>query len=242
MSEENKKVGFIVLYRSIRKNWLWEHPDKLRAWLDILLEANHKPKKVMIKGILFDCQRGQSLNSLKTWSMRWGWSINKVKRFLLVLESDSMIELKTERQTTRVTVCNYGSYQDLGKANETQKESKREPNENQTKTNNNDNNDNNEKNKGKRTASKKPVALPFLSKSFSKTWSEWQSYRKEIKKPLTPTAITKQLNQLKKMGEDNATESIEKSISNGWTGLFEIDKKGINQRTPSQREAWRKAL
>ena len=195
MSEENKKIGFIVLYRSIRKNWLWEHPDKLRAWLDILLEVNHAPKKVMIKGKLFICDRGESLNSLKTWAKRWGWSINKVKRFLLVLESDSMIELKTERQTTSVTVCNYESYQGKRKSNETQKETKREPNENQTETNNNDNKENNEKNKGKRTASRKPVVLPFNSESFSQAWVEWQSYRKEIKKPLTQTAITKHLNQ-----------------------------------------------
>jgi hypothetical protein len=242
MSEENKKIGFIVLYRSIRKNWLWEHPDKLKAWLDILLEVNHAPKKVMIKGKLFICDRGESLNSLKTWAKRWGWSINKVKRFLLVLESDSMIELKTERQTTSVTVCNYESYQGKRNANETQKETKREPNENQTETNNNDNKENNEKNKGKRTASRKPVVLPFNSESFSQAWVEWQSYRKEIKKPLTQTAITKHLNQLEKMGEQNAKASIDKSISNGWTGLFEIEAKQGTNKTPTQREAWRKAL
>ena len=237
MKKENRNEGFIVIYRSIKKHWLWEHPERLKAWLDILLEVNHKPKKVMIKGKLFTCDRGQSLNSLKTWAQRWGWSINKVKRFLLVLETDSMIKLKTERETTRVTVCNYSSYQDKGNANETQTETKRKPDEKQTETNNNDNNDNNDNNKGG-----KPPKLPFQSEKFTQAWSEWIAYRKEIKKPVTATAIQRQLNLLESMGEDNSIASITESICNGWTGLFEPKKKNGTKRTNKQREEWRKAL
>lgn len=57
-------------------------------------------------------------------------------------------------------------------------------------------------------------------------WAEWEQYRKESRKKLTPTTIKRQLALLEKHKEDHVA-IIEKSIQNGWTGLFpEKEKKG----------------
>lgn len=59
---------------------------------------------------------------------------------------------------------------------------------------------------------------------------KWIAYRKEKKKPLTPTSIPLALAELKKMsGEkiDVAQQIVNKSISNGWQGLFALDQKKL---------------
>jgi hypothetical protein len=83
--------------------------------------------------------------------------------------------------------------------------------------------------KGKESKVKKSnnkvAALPFLSDEFSHAWNEWQTYLKQKRK--TPTELTtkKQINQLKKLNEKDAIETINRSIQNGWQGLFPSDGK-----------------
>lgn len=141
--------GWISVHRKIQDHWLWQSKepyDNFKAWLDILLTVNHSEQKVLIKGTLYTVKRGESIMSLDSWASRWKWNKSKVRRFLNLLQSDSMIELKNERKTTRLTVCNYDSYQDGRNANETQMKHGRNANETQMTPNNNDNNDNNENN------------------------------------------------------------------------------------------------
>ena len=61
-------------------------------------------------------------------------------------------------------------------------------------------------------------------------WGEWEQHRKELKKKLTPTTITKQLNFLaSKSTDDERIAVIDQSIRNGWTGLFDL-KGGVNEK------------
>jgi len=55
--------------------------------------------------------------------------------------------------------------------------------------------------------------------TFIKAWEEWVQHRKEIKKKLTPSSIGKQLKLLNK-DPKTAIATIERSIQNGWQGLF----------------------
>lgn len=57
---------------------------------------------------------------------------------------------------------------------------------------------------------------------FLEKWEVWREYRISIKKPLSVHSIRIQLKQLSKCA--NPVETIEKSISNNWQGLFP-DKK-----------------
>ena len=65
-------------------------------------------------------------------------------------------------------------------------------------------------------------------------WDAWVKYRKEIKKKMTITTIKRQLAMLEK-NKDNHVGIIEKSIQNGWTGLFEInERKSASNKIESQ--------
>ena len=83
-------AGWVKVDRSIQEHWLWsEEPfSKAQAWIDLILYANHKEAKIMIKHRLIEIKRGQQARSEITLSKEWGWSRDKVRRFLKLLESD----------------------------------------------------------------------------------------------------------------------------------------------------------
>lgn len=124
--------GWIKIHRKIEDHWLYKNSQYLHWWIDILLCANYEDRKVLIKGKLMQCNRGETLYSFDTWAKRWNVNKSAVRRFLQMLETDEMIVLKSETVTTRLTVCNYESYQDERNAVETQKKRRRNANETQT--------------------------------------------------------------------------------------------------------------
>jgi hypothetical protein len=123
--QENYATGYVRLFRSIRKHWIWDDAEKLKWWLDILLECNHADKKSLIGGVLIECKRGQSINSLQTWGKRWRTDKSAVRRFFKLLEGDGMIRTENVSKTTRLTVCNYGTYNDVRNDDETQTKRRR---------------------------------------------------------------------------------------------------------------------
>jgi hypothetical protein len=65
------------------------------------------------------------------------------------------------------------------------------------------------------------IPAPLQGESFAAAWGEFIKHRSEIKKPLTPLAIRKQLKALEKIGPARAVAAIDHSIANGWTGIYE---------------------
>lgn len=114
--------GWLKLSRKIISHWIWKDPIKLKWWLDILLTVNWEDNKVAIGYKVFECKRGQSLLSLQSWAKRWNVSKSVVNNFFNMLEGDGMITVENETVTTRITVCNYESYQQVQNANETERE------------------------------------------------------------------------------------------------------------------------
>ncbi len=139
--------GWISLHRSIRDHWIWQDPNKLRWWLDILMSVNHEDAKVNVGFQLFECKRGQSIMSLQSWAKRWGVSKDTVRNFFVLLAKDGMINTENLLKTTRLTICNYDTYQ--GGLHDEQTISKRSSYDEQTLThpNNKEEQFNNENNR-----------------------------------------------------------------------------------------------
>lgn len=109
--------GWIKLHRSCLDHWLYTEYRPLtrrEAWETILFTVNYEPSKCLIRGQLYDCGRGQSLLSLQSWAEKFVWSVKQVRTFFSLLEKDEMIKVEGLQYTTRLTVCNYDSYQDKG--------------------------------------------------------------------------------------------------------------------------------
>lgn len=144
--------GWISLHRKIKEHWIWGNSFYLKAWIQLILDVNFEDNKVLIEGELIDCQRGQSVKSLKTWSKDFGknWTIQKVRTFFKLLENDHMIILEGLRKTTRITICKYDSYQLMQHTDNKEITHKQHTNNKEITTKqhqlNKDNNDNNENN------------------------------------------------------------------------------------------------
>ena len=71
------------------------------------------------------------------------------------------------------------------------------------------------------------IPTKLQTDSFITVWREWIDYRKELKKPLKESTAKKQLKFLSQQSEPELI--IEKSIMNGWQGLFPIKEQTTNQ-------------
>lgn len=113
--------GWIKLHRKLKDHWIWKSDNRLKWWIDILMTVNHNDTKVLIKGTLIECKRGQSIRSLESWGRDWNVTKGAVRDFFRLLQNDSMIHTESLQITTRITVCNYEDYQAELHAKETQK-------------------------------------------------------------------------------------------------------------------------
>ena len=113
--------GWIKIHRRLKDNIIWQRDDYLKGWLTILFEVNHEPQDVLIGSQKIPCDRGEKLYSLQTWrdKLGFGWSLQKVRTFFSLLESENMIKIEGLHKTTRLSVCNYSTYQDEQHANNT---------------------------------------------------------------------------------------------------------------------------
>lgn len=208
--------GWIKLHRQIRNHWVFKNADYFKAWVVIISEVNHQSSKVLIEGELIECKRGQSINSLATWVSILGndWTIQKLRTFLKLLEKDGMINTEGLRKTTRLTVCNYDSYQSEQQADNKQTTSRQQGDNTQLTTNNNVKN-NKEENKINIEERKQTFASslqPYLEKygreflnDFYLYWTEPTLNNKKLKYELEKTwsldrRLSTWLKQAKKFG------------------------------------------
>lgn len=108
--------GWIKLHRSIFNHWLWKEDTKLKWWLDLLLMANHTTRKILLGNQLIEIPRGSLHTSVTKLTARWQADKKTVKRFLDLLQKDSMISYTTTSKGTTINISNYNDFQDFKKA------------------------------------------------------------------------------------------------------------------------------
>ena len=142
---DNSKDGYIKVYRSIRKHWLWGAAKKthFEAWFDLLIRATHSGKKETVGYDLIEVGEGQVLTSQEGLATDWKWDRGAVRKFLLMLEKDKMINIQATKKYTMITVCNYDSYQNKKPTAQQQDNISATSAQHQRTIYNNENNDNN---------------------------------------------------------------------------------------------------
>jgi hypothetical protein len=163
--------GWIKINRDITSHWIFVDSWKFRNWIDLLTMVNYQDKKIELNGQLFVCKRGETLRSIQTLSTRWRCSKSKARRFLKLLESDHMIVLTNETKTTRISICNFDSYQEDRNDNESQTNRRRIADESHTNPNKKDKKDKKDKKEGF-----KSDLSPFLEKYGSDMLNEFFMY------------------------------------------------------------------
>lgn len=107
--------GYVLLHRQIFDNELWDDKPyaKGQAWMDLIMKANFKDVRRFIKGQKVVIKRGQLLRSVDNLAIDWGWSPNKVRRFLDYLKKKDMIRVSGRVYGTLITIENYERFQNL---------------------------------------------------------------------------------------------------------------------------------
>ena len=135
--------GWVSLYRKTLDNPILRTSKKFstfEAWVWLLLNVNHKERKVVMGSDIYKVKKGAIITSQKKMSKLFGWGNSRLRTFLLLLQKDEMIVVKTNKKLTQITLLNYDTYQDYkSQPNHKQITTKSQPN-----TNNNVNNDNKE--------------------------------------------------------------------------------------------------
>lgn len=117
------KEGWIKIDRKILNNVLWQDKpfSKGQAWVDLLLSAKWQDEDVWISGSIVRLKKGQIWTSQMKLEKRWGWSKNKVRRFLALLAEQRMIHIDGTSHGTTLTVVNWDKFQNEGTTNGTTK-------------------------------------------------------------------------------------------------------------------------
>ena len=251
--------GWIKLYRQLQDCWIWldkEPFDKRSAWVDLLLTADHSDKKILFNGELITVKRGQILTSVRKLSAKWKWSVNKVYRFLKLLESDEMLQKESDKDRTLLTIINYSIFQCCEYTNEnsngnTNGNSDEYTSETPTETPTNTptehkqeckeyKNDKNVKNEKKE---RKGQAVYYPNDELlNNAFKEFLTMRNKIKKPLaTKQALTRMMNKIEKLScgdNDLAIKILNQSTDHCWQDVYELKSDSGGNRTGNSGIDW----
>lgn len=81
------------------------------AWCWLIENAGYKHSRMRHKNTVVTLGRGEVPTSYRRLAEKWQWSVNRVRRFLDVLESEQMIARKTDTGFLIVSICNYENFQ-----------------------------------------------------------------------------------------------------------------------------------
>ena len=111
---DNRRSGFVLLYKSLKEVPFYRDPVRKALWLHLLLEAAHERCEVSFNGNRLLIQRGQVVGSARSLGEACGISEDSARRSLDAFEQEGMIS-RTSKQGTRgytlVTLLNYDPYQ-----------------------------------------------------------------------------------------------------------------------------------
>lgn len=115
------RTTWFAVDRDIQNHWLWKDKPFARgqAWIDLLLMARFADGKDYYNGHMIERKKGSVYTSVGFLAKRWGWSPNKVRRFISELEADKMCTRNGTADGTTLTIENWAFYQDARRTYET---------------------------------------------------------------------------------------------------------------------------
>ncbi|MGL5597935.1 MAG: hypothetical protein ACRDDA_07395 [Aeromonas sp.] len=111
---DNRRSGFVLLYKSLREAAFYREPMRKAMWLHLLLEAAHENTVSVFNGNRLVLTRGQIVGSARSLGDACGVSEDSARRSLEVFEREGMITRTSKtgvKGFTLITVLNYSQYQ-----------------------------------------------------------------------------------------------------------------------------------
>ena len=189
--------GYICVPRDIFAQGYFgkeESFSKREAFIDLVRMAAFKDAVVTIAGNKYQVGRGQLATSKHILAKRWGWSIDKVRRFIALLIADGLCVLVRSNQATVLAITDFDKYQgDVPAPAPREVKPRKKP----------------QKAEG--------LNFPYASEGFMKVWNTLISQPKW--KGKTTNALQMSLDKLGKYEEAYAIELMNRAIERNWQGV-----------------------
>jgi len=230
---DNKACGdYIKIHRKFM-DWEWyKNINVTKLFLHMVLKANWKDGRFQGQEI----KRGSFVSSLQNLSNETSLTVNEIRTAIKHLKSTGEITSKAHSKYSVFTVINYDDYQGVNTQVHKQRTSRSQP-VNKLLTTIEEKKEGEEGKKERKKNSKAPESYFPDNDLLNKTFLEFIEHRKAMKKPMTDIAIGRMVKKLNGYSEGVAIASLEKSIENGWQGVFPEKetgaprKEGTNGRT-----------
>lgn len=207
--------GWIKYHRKIINHFLFTEDrvfSKFEAWTYLLFSANHKECKVVLGNEIINLSAGEFVTSQLKLMELFRWSKSKLRGFLLLLEKENMILIRSDKKKTTISIVNYSSYQSLETIRRPQEDHKETISRLQKDT---DKNVKNEKKENIGFNFKKSLIDLGVENSIVEDWME---VRKNKKATNTETSFARIKNQIEKSGF-SANECITLAVQKDWKGF-----------------------
>lgn len=154
--------GYIKIHREIIDHWIFQKPEYLRAWVYMIVRANYKDRDILVGSRVVKLKRGEFITSRENFAEDTKISIQTVRTFWRLLEDEGLIKRKSTSISTKITICEYDTYQSEQPANN-QRVTNEQPTNNQRVTTDK---------KDKKDKNGKEINIPF--------GQFWEVYGKKI--------------------------------------------------------------
>lgn len=216
---------WLKLYRRLLKSPIFENEKALKIWIWCLLKATHIEREQLVGQQIVHLEKGQFVFGREKASEELGMTESTVYKYIKLLEKLQMISINSNNKFSIVSIEKWEDYQDKKQ----QKNNKVTTKEQQSNTNKNVKNVNNN--------IYKEIEAFTQNENLINSFIEFIQYRKQKNKVLTEIGLKKIINQFKKWNytDEECIQSINNSVINGWTGIFEIkDRKPIIENKPKE--------
>jgi hypothetical protein len=103
--------GYIKLNRAILTHWVFKDREALQIWIYCLANASYTETQVKVKSKIVTLYPGQLLFGRKQWGSILGIDEYKVYRTIQLFVEAGMVEMWSNKQYSRLSICNWAVYQ-----------------------------------------------------------------------------------------------------------------------------------
>lgn len=218
----NENGGYIKLYRKMLDNSVcMKDSTHFALWCWLLMNACWKPTKVTFGGKTITLKPGQLTTGRNKIAKALSEQASKIYRTLSQFETEQLIEQRTDRQCTLITILNWDKYQESEQACEQEV--------NNDRTTSEQRNDTKEEYKEYKniysSGSIRAHARESLPADVADAFMEWAEMRIAIGKPLvTDRGVTRAINSLHRLSADESTQIkiIHDAINNNWLSFWPL--------------------
>ena len=216
----NENGGYIKLYRKMLDNSVcMRDSTHFAVWCWLLMNACWKPTKVSFGGKQITLKPGQLTTGRNKIAKALSEQATKIYRALKRFESEQLIEQRTDRQCTLITILNWDKYQES--------EQPREQEVNNEWTTSEQRNDTKEEYKEYKniysSGSIRARARASLPEDVADAFMEWVEMRVAINRPIvTSKGVTRAINKLQSLSSDpvEQIQIIHNAINNNWLSFW----------------------